>query len=104
GSAWAIDKSTPLLVNNGRKAPVRNWQGPITLVEAHSGAKGKTLNPSNSQKGIIAVLIGLAKQPGTSAPPAAKSAVPGPVPLKGQIEKRRQQLGVKVREGLKNHK
>lgn len=71
-------------------------------LHANGVAKGVPVSPGNSQKGIIAILTGLAKEPAKA--PLAKSAVPGPVPLKEQIEKRKQQLGVKVRNGLKNHK
>ncbi len=89
--AW----SGPVILGaNGPKAPVKNFQGGV--------GNGKALNPANSQKGILSILIGLAKQPSGSAP-AAKAAVPGPVPLKEQIEKRRQQLGVEVRKGLNSN-
>ena len=70
----------------------------ITLNEVLVAGKAKPVNPNNSQKRIIAVLIGLAKDP--NAPAAKQSIVPGPVPLKDQIQQRRQKLGASVRKGL----
>jgi hypothetical protein len=64
-------------------------------LKSHVATKATSVSPGNSQKGIIAVLIGQAKAPGTA--PSAKSAVPGPVPLKEQMKGR-------MRNRLKNGK